>query len=202
VKSAGLPDSTESSSGEVRHLSFEELEAGLDWVRQSPPDQGRVELIVRRLGEGEREVLGEAQLSTTDGLVGDAWASRKTTSTATGSPNPDRQVTLINARLALLVAERPDRRPLAGDQLYLDLDLGVDNLPPGTRLKIGGALIELTEEPHLGCAKFVRRFGPDAMRFVNSAVGRRHRLRGANTMVIQGGTVHTGDLVTRDPSER
>ena len=169
-------------------------------MRQSPSDNGRLELIARRLAEGEREILDEAELSLTDGLVGDDWRSRESGSSATGSPDPNRQLMLMNNRMAQLVAQRPNRRSLAGDQLYVDLDLSVENLLPGTRLSIGDAVIELTGASHLGCAKFVARFGQEAMRFVNSPSGRSLRLRGAAARVVQSGTIRTGDLVRRQPS--
>ena len=85
-----------------------------------------------------------------------------------GSANPDAQLTLMNARVVALVAGERERWPLAGDQLYVDLDLSADNLPPGTRLAVGSAVIEVTPEPHTGCAKFSARFGSEALRFVNS----------------------------------
>ena len=107
------------------------------------------------------------------------------------------QLTVMNSRAALLVAGDPDRRMLAGDQIYVDLDLSPANLPPGTRLALGSAVIEVTDQPHLGCAKFAARFGTDALRFVNSRVGRQLRLRGLNARVIVTGTVRSGDAVRK-----
>ena len=161
-------------------------------VRRSPADDGTVELIVRRPAEGEREVLAEAALDEDLGLVGDGWHAR-------GTPHPDRQLTLMNARSAALVAGSRERWPLAGDQLFVDLALGEANLPPGTRLAVGSAVIEVTAEPHRGCGKFSRRFGVDAMKFVNSAAGRELNLRGINARVVRAGTVRTGDAIRRDP---
>lgn len=181
----------------ANHPSADELAAGLEHVRRSPSDGGRVELIVRRPAVDEREVLVEAALDPAHGLVGDSWVSRPSRSTPDGSPHPDKQVNVMNARAAALVAVDPDRRPLAGDQLYLDLDLSVANLPPGTRLELGSAVIEVTDQPHLGCAKFAGRFGPDALGFVNSAVGRELRLRGLNARVVVAGSVRVGDTVRR-----
>ena len=178
-------------------ITTAELQAQLDWIRAAPADAGRLELIVRRPGVDEREVLAEGVLDGQIGLVGDNWHVKPSTSGREGRPNPERQVTLINARLAALVARSPDRMALAGDQLYVDFDLSVANAPAGTQLAIGTALIELTEPPHLGCEKFVARFGQEAMRFVNSAVGRSLRLRGANAKVVTGGVVRVGDAVTR-----
>jgi hypothetical protein len=166
-------------------------------VRGSPADHGTVQLVVRRPEVGAREVLDEARLTPAGGLVGDNWRLRRSSSTSDGSADPDRQLTLMNARIASLVAIRRDRWELAGDQLYVDLDLSVEGAPPGTRLRVGSAVIELTEPPHLGCAKFVARFGDEAMRFVNSSVGRALRLRGANAKVVVAGTVRPGDQVTK-----
>ena len=165
------------------------FESGLEHIRRSPFEQGRVELIVRRPAENARETLQEAALDCAGGLVGDNWA--------TGSAHRDTQLTLMNARVALLVAGQLDRRQLAGDQLYVDLDLSEENIPPGTRLEIGSAVIEATSAPHLGCHKFEERFGPEARRFVNSPVGRQLRLRGLNARIILPGTVRVGDLVRK-----
>ena len=141
------------------HLTADELQAGLDEIRRSPADDGTVELIVRRPAENEREILEEGSLDVDEGLVGDAWRARGSSRMPDGSANPDAQLTLMNARVVALVARERERWPLAGDQLYVDLDLSADNLPPGTRLAVGSAVLEVTPEPHTGCAKFSARFG-------------------------------------------
>jgi hypothetical protein len=181
----------------VEHLSTAALKAGLGDVRDSPSDGGTVELIVRRPTVDEREVLAAGTLDVQAGLVGDTWPARGSSRTADGSPHPGMQLTVMNSRAALLVAGDPDRRMLAGDQIYVDLDLSSANLPPGTRLALGSAVIEVTDQPHLGCAKFAARFGTDALRFVNSRVGRELRLRGLNARVIVTGTVRPGDAVRK-----
>jgi Uncharacterized protein conserved in bacteria len=178
-------------------LPLSELENGLADVQESPADGGIVELIVRRPAENEREVLSEASLDLVEGLVGDGWMARGSGSTPDQRSHPDAQLTLMNARVIALLAGDPDRRALAGDQLYVDLDLSVDNLPPGTRVHLGTAVIEVTAKPHTGCAKFAARFGSDALRFVNSDVGRALRLRGVNARVVQNGTVRVGDAVRK-----
>jgi len=179
------------------HLTEAALEASLNWIRGSPSSKGRLMLIVRRPGVDEREVLIEAVLDCEEGLVGDTWRSRRSSSTADGSASPERQLTLMSWRVATLVARDEERVPLAGDQLYVDFDLSIDNAPPGTMLRIGTSTVELTEPPHTGCAKFVQRFGQDAMRFVNSPVGRRLRLRGANARVVTPGSIRVEDLVEK-----
>ena len=172
----------------MAHAEPSTLESGVAAIRRSPRDEGTVELIVCRPAEEERQVLSEATLDEELGLVGDGWHAR-------GTPHPDRQLTLMNARAADLVAGSRERWPLAGDQLFVDLDLGEANLPPGTRLSVGSAVVQVTAEPHRGCGKFSRRFGVDAMKFVNSAVGRELNLRGINAKVVSGGTVQTGDPI-------
>lgn len=181
----------------VKQLSTAQLEAGLDVIRRSPADNGRVELIVRRPAVDEREVLDEAELDGELGLVGDTWDRRTSRFTRDKGPDPERQLTLMNARAIAVIALDRDRWGLAGDQLYVDLDIGVANLPPGTRLAIGSAIIEVTRPPHAGCGKFAERFGLDALRFVNSPVGKELRLRGMNAKVLQPGTVRTGDIVRK-----
>ena len=108
----------------------------------------------------------------------------------------------MNVRVAELVAGGTDRMPLAGDQLYIDLDLSVENLPPGSLLAVGQAVLQVSQAPHLGCAKFVERFGAEAMRFVNSRVGRQLRLRGMNACVLVPGAVRLGDLAVKAPGLR
>jgi MOSC domain-containing protein YiiM len=172
--------------------STEELTAGLDEVARSPVGTGTLELIVRRPAVAQREVVETAQLDLELGLVGDNWSTRS----PDGSADPDRQLTLMNARAVALVAADPDRWPLAGDQLYVDLHLGGSELPPGTRLAIGDtAVIEVTAAPHTGCAKFSARFGIDAARLVNSPAGRALNLRGINARVVRAGTIRRGDKV-------
>ncbi len=185
--------------GQVKHLSTAELEAGLAGVRDSPSDRGTVELIVRRPAVDEREVLAEGTLDLAAGLAGDTWAVRGSSRTADRSPHPGMQVTVMNARAALLVAHDADRRQLAGDQFYVDFDIGTANLPPGSWLALGSAVLEVSDQPHTGCAKFSARFGLDALRFVNSPVGRELRLRGMNARVVVPGTVRTGDTIRKCP---
>lgn len=183
------------------HLTTADLDAALDHIRAAPAELGLVDLVVRRSTEGEREVLVEGELHPDHGLVGDNWAARGSRRTDDGSAHPDMQLNVISARVSRLVAVDPGRRALAGDQLHLDLDLSAGNLPPGTRLALGTAVIEVTEIPHTGCAKFVQRFGRDAMRFVNSPVGRDLRLRGLNAKVVRSGMVRPGDEVRKVPAD-
>ena len=158
-------------------------------VHEAPVDEGRLEMIVRRPAVNEREVLGIAELDLDQGLLGDRWATRDTARTPAYLAA---QLTVINTRL--LAAIEPDRArwPLAGDQLYVD-----PHLPVGSRLAIGAAVIEVSEEPHTGCAKFSARFGSEALRWINSPAGRAHRLRGLNARVVAGGAVREGDVIRR-----
>lgn len=177
----------------MEHLSRERLMAGLGQICDSPKDDGRLLLIVRRPRVGDRELPAEAVLDQAAGLAGDNWLARGSKSTADGSADADRQVTVMNARVAELVAGGTDRMALAGDQLYVDLDISQDNLPAGSLLAVGQVVLRVSEAPHLGCAKFVERFGAEAMRFVNSRVGRQMRLRGMNARIVVPGIVRLGD---------
>jgi len=181
----------------ITHLTMEELEAGLAHIRLAPRNEGVVELIVRRPKVDAREVLEEAEFSITDGLVGDSWTFRRSSSTLDGSPNPEMQINIMNSRAVALVAQDRERWPLAGDQLFIDMNLSKANLPAGSRISIGTAVLEVTAPPHTGCKKFVGRFGLDAMKFVNSEVGRSLCLRGINAKVVQGGTIRVGQVVTK-----
>ncbi len=179
------------------HLTLPELERGLEHVLLSPKENGVLELIVTRPKVDKREVVTEGKLDLELGLVGDNWLTRGSSRTTDGRGHPEMQLNVMNYRFAELIAGGRERVPLAGDQLFVDLDLSPDNLPPGTRLAIGSALIEVTAIPHLGCKKFVERFGLEAMKFANSEFGRSHRLRGLNAKVVAPGTIKTGDAVVR-----
>ena len=181
----------------MKHLTTDELHAGLDEIRRSPKDEGVLELIVRRPSVGEREVLDEGRLDVTEGLVGDTWIARGSRRSNDGLAHPDMQLNIMNSRVIALVAQERERWHLAGDQLFMDLDLSVENLPPGTRLALGSAVIEVTPEPHTGCQKFVARFGLDAMMFVNSPLGRQLNLRGINAKVVQPGTIRVRDVAKK-----
>jgi hypothetical protein len=181
----------------IQHLSIMDLEAGMDHIRNSPKENGVLKLIVRRPAVDEREVISEGQLNTTEGLEGDTWRTRGSSHTADGSANLNAQITVMNSRAIALVAQDEERWSLAGDQLYIDMDLSDDNLPPGTRLSIGSAILEVSEQPHSGCKKFSSRFGVEAMKFVNSPEGKRLHLRGINTRVVQAGTIHVGDIAKK-----
>jgi len=181
----------------IKHLTTAELEAGLDIIRQSPKDDGVLELIVRRPQPEEREVLVEGELDLEVGLVGDTWKTRGSSRTADGSSHPDMQLNIINSRAIALVAQDKERWQLAGDQLFIDLDLSDENLPPGTQLALGSAVIEVTDQPHTGCKKFMARFGVDALKFVNSPVGKQLHLRGINAKVVQPGVIRVGDRVRK-----
>ena len=181
----------------MRHLTTAELAAGLDHVRAAPADDGRLELIVARPAVDARKVLTTGELSLAEGLVGDTWDQRPSSRSADGGPHPDMQLNVINARLSVLIAEDEDHRALAGDQLHVDLDLSHENLPAGTRLAVGEAVIEITDQPHTGCAKFAARFGPEALRFVNVGAGKALRLRGLNAKVVQPGPIAVGDAIRK-----
>jgi hypothetical protein len=186
---------------DVRHLTTAEIEAGLAAVRRSPRGEGTLELVVRRPDVDAREVLAEAVLDPVDGLVGDDWARRSSGATADGTPHPGRQVTLMSSRFVELVAGGRARWPLAGDQLFVDLDLGVEALPVGTRLAVGSAVIEMTDQDHTGCVKFADRYGRDAHKLVWSPLGRALRLRGAYAQVVVAGSARPGDPIRVVPTD-
>jgi hypothetical protein len=185
---------------DVKHLTMAQLEAGLDGIRQSPKDEGTLLLIVRRPHVGEREVLEEGMLDLDAGLVGDTWRARAIARSADGVAHPLTQLNIMNARVIALVAGPKERWPLAGDQLFIDIDLSEDNMPAGTRLALGSAVVEVTEEPHTGCQKFLSRFGLDAVKFVNSSLGRELHLRGVNARVVRPGVMRVGDTVKKLPA--
>ena len=181
----------------MAETSSRNLELHLADVQAAPRDNGRLELIVRRPSVDAREILPEARLDPASGVVGDSWAARGSRSTPDGSADAQTQLTLMSVRVLQAIEPDPERWPLAGDQLYVDLDLSVAVLPAGSRLAIGSAVIEVSQPPHTGCAKFSARFGSDSLRWINSDIGRANRMRGLNARVITAGTIRTGDAIRR-----
>jgi hypothetical protein len=179
------------------HLDRAALDARVDEVRESPSDVGTIDLIVTRPDLKQREILDEAQLDLELGLVGDNWKARGNSKTVDGAADPLGQITIMNVRAVALIAGDRDRWPLAGDQFYVDFDLSEANVPPGRRLALGTAIVEVSDKDHLGCQKFSDRFGTDAWRFVNSPVGRELNVRGINGFVVQPGTVRVGDAIRK-----
>ena len=177
--------------------SLDSLNIALTHIRQSPTDVGVLALVVRRPQVDGREVLAEAELNFADGLAGDSWRLRSSSRTTDGSPHPDMQLNLMNARAIEAIAGPVKRWQLAGDQLFVDFDLSQTNVPAGTRLAVGDAVIEVTDQPHTGCGKFSARFGLDALKWVNSPEGRALGLRGINAKVITPGRIRQGDTIRK-----
>ena len=179
------------------HPTMSQLEAGLESIRQSPAEIGDLQMIVRRPETDAREVLEVGELDLAEGLVGDNWGVRGSSRTKDGSSHPDMQLNIMSTRVVSLVAQEKSRWQLAGDQLFVDFDLSAANIPPGTRLAMGSAIVEITDQPHTGCKKFKARFGLDALKFISSPVGKALQLRGVNAKVVQPGTIRVGDTVTK-----
>ena len=175
----------------MAHRTRAELEAGLATILAAPADRGTLELIVRRPAEREREILDEATLDPEVGLVGDRWSIP----TPTKTPHPEKQITIMSARVIELLAG--DDWALAGDQLFVDLDLTEAHLPAGVRLAIGDVILEITPAPHTGCKKFAERFGLDAVTWTKAPERAHLRLRGLHARVVVGGIVRRGDAITR-----
>ncbi len=180
------------------HLSVAELEELTDVVRASPSDEGTLELIVARPADNERQVLIEGELDLDVGLVGDNWGQRPSSRTDDGSAHPDMQLNIINSRFSDGISRGDqDQRIMAGDQLHVDLDLSEANVPPWTKLQIGDAIIEITDQPHTGCQKFVQRFGLEAQRWTRTDAGSELHLRGVNARVHTPGTIRHGDVIRK-----
>lgn len=181
----------------MKQLDINELEAGLEVIRQSPKDGGMLDLIVCCSQNGKLEEFDQAALDPVMGLVGDDRQQRRNHTALDDKTHPDRQLSIMNSRVIALIADHPERWKLCDDQLYFDMDLSVDNLPAGTQLSIGSAIIEVTSVSHRGGEKFAANFGVDAMHFVDSELGKQLNLRGINAKVVKPGTICVGDSATK-----
>jgi len=181
----------------VNHLDMNGLEAGIDYILDTPDDKGLVHMIVSRPETGIRKILKSASLDTIEGLIGDNWKDRGSSSTSDKSADPETQITIMNSRVIELIAQTNDRWKLAGDQLFIEIDISRNNLPPGSKLKVGSAVIEVSGKPHTGCQKFSQRFGLDALKFVSTPMGQELCLRGINARVMKSGIVTVGDVVNK-----
>ena len=181
----------------VNHLDMNGLEAGIDYILDTPADKGLVRMIVSRPETGIRKILKSASLDTIEGLIGDNWKDRGSSSTSDKSADPETQITIMNSRVIELIAHSSDRWKLAGDQLFIEIDISRNNLPPGSKLKVGSAVIEVSGKPHTGCQKFSQRFGLDALKFVSTPMARELCFRGINARVMKSGIVTVGDIVNK-----
>lgn len=179
---------TSHSTGDIdRFRTADDLRRALADLPAAPKDSGRVASIVRRMDLGRREAPDRLLLTPDAGVPGDAWSRQR-------RPDPDAQIAVMQADVARLIANGQPLE-LFGDQLFLELDLSVDNLPPGSRLRVGGATVEVTPMPHNGCRKFRARFGPDAVELVSDPQLRHRNLRGIYLRVVEPGDVAIGDSV-------
>lgn len=179
-------DST-SVGDPARFLTVAHLERGLAAYGHGPRDGGRVVLIVRKADGGRRETPERVTLTPELGVPGDAWGRWR-------SPDPETQLAVMERGVAELIANGQPLE-LFGDNLVLELDLSRENLPIGTRLRVGRATLEATPKPHTGCKKFHARFGADALRFVSRPDLRQRNLRGVYLRVVEAGEVAVGDPV-------
>lgn len=180
-----------------RHRSLAGLEAALPEILSGPKRTGTLDLIVRRPGPGLRETPARTRISRAGGVAGDHWPRSAHIRTAEGRAHPDVQICLMMSRAIRAIAGPRQAWAMAGDNLFVDMDLTPDTAPPGTRLALGRAEIEITAEPHTGCGKFLARFGRDACVFVNTGPGKRHCLRGIYARVTRDGEIAVGDPVTK-----
>ena len=180
-----------------RHLSRAELEAGVPHILASPKDDGEIQGITVRPVENERQEVDSIAVTYAGGLEGDHWAKGCWMTTDDGAPHPDVQICIMNARCIDLIAQERSNWAPAGDNLFIDMNLTPDNMPPGTRVSVGSAVLEITDTPHNGCAKFIERYGRDACVFVNTYERGKYKLRGIYARVEQDGTISMGDRVKK-----
>ena len=170
-----------------RHVPRADLEAALAGLPLAPRDAGHVALIVCRRADKVRETPERVHLHPGTGIPGDGWGRKET-------PDPEAEITIMQLDVAELIA---NGQPVTvfGDNLLVDLDLSTGNLPTGSRVRIGGATLEVTAKPHNGCRKFAARFGQQALRFVAARELRHRNLRGIHLRVVEPGDVAVGDRI-------
>ncbi len=186
------PPSWTTPEGDAeRHLPMEDLLKRLAALPRAPRDRGEIAALFARPGSNERTPIEKANLTAAGGMPGDRWSRPRE---GKPDPRPDKMLATMQAGVARMIA---NGQPLGlfGDNLYLDLDLSAANLPAGTRLRAGGAVLEVTPEPHNGCLKFKARVGADALRLVSRKEDRHRNLRGIYLKVIEDGLVAAGDPV-------
>ncbi len=181
----------------MKYAAQSDIDRRMDWVLNAPRDKGRVKLIVVRPQTNQRTMLEQVLFSREAGVTGDNWQQHCWKKCDDGKADPSVQVAIMNARMIEVLAGHKNNWPLAGDQLFVDFDLGINNLSPGDQLQVGGAVLEITAEPHRGCGKFKKRFGETALQYVNSAQGDAHRLRGIYATIISNGDVSIGDTICK-----
>lgn len=181
----------------MKYVALNEIETRFDWVLAAPRDVGCVESVVVRPVKNQRSSLNQVMFSPEQGVEGDNWLTDCWKKLPSGESDPEVQVAIMNARMIEVLTRDKNLWPLAGDQLFVDFDLSVNNLAVGDRLQVGAALLEITAEPHRGCRKFKKRFGADALAFVNSPQGDQHRLRGVYARIVSAGEVGVGDSVSK-----
>lgn len=181
----------------LKQYPISELELGIDEIKASPKDNGVLEMIVRRPETETREIISNGEINLETGLTGDNWKARGSSAMPDGSADPEAQITLMNTRVIQLLSGDKENWQWAGDQLFVDMDLGLDNLPPHSRIQVGSAILEISAKPHTGCKKFSGRFGIEALEFISTPLGKALRMRGVNAKVIQAGEIKVGDVVRK-----
>ncbi|GJM29802.1 MAG: MOSC domain-containing protein [Cyclobacteriaceae bacterium] len=181
----------------MEHKDYSTIERGFEVVKASPSFEGTVQMVVIRPEVNQRKELDEGQLDVEKGLVGDNWATRGSSQTEDGNAHPGMQINIMNSRVIRLVTHDRSEWKMAGDQLFVDLNLSKSNMPPGTRFTVGDATLEVTDIPHTGCKKFAQRFGTDALKFISTKEGKEWQLRGINAKVIKSGAVKLGDTISK-----
>ncbi len=168
-------------------------------IDAAPKDAGRVDLIVMRPEENARILPDRIEVTAAQGLPGDHWKRGSGYALEDGSGDPEAQICMTMSGIMRAIAPDPTTWPPAGDNLFLDMDLTPANMPPGTAFAIGSAEFVVTPLPHNGCQKFIDRYGRDACLFVNTGVGKEHRLRGIYARVTRDGSISVGDPVRKLP---
>jgi hypothetical protein len=180
-----------------KHRTRAEIEAGIGPVLQSPAEGAAVEALFSRPAPGKRLDLPALEVSVSGGIAGDHWSLGCWKTLPDGSPDPDVQVSLMNRRMLHLIAGARDNWARAGNNIIVDMDLSIDNLPIGQRLRVGTAELEIGPVANTGCDFFIERYGRDACVFVNTGIAKQKRLRGVYARVVKDGQIRIGDIIRK-----
>lgn len=174
-----------------------ELAAALPYVCAAPKTATTIDSLCFRPARNQREFPAELQLSRAEGIRGERWLTEPWLRLPDGSPDPNIQVSILPLRVLNLVWTDRENTPHPGDTIIADLDTSLTNLPPGSLLQAGTAILRVSDEFNEGCVKWKVRYGQAAKDWITAPGHPQLRLRGVLCAVEQDGFIRAGDALTK-----